>query len=478
MTEPTPITVAYGDGIGPEIMEAVLKILQNAGAKLKIDTIEVGEAVYKTGNSTGIPSDAWESLRRTKILLKAPITTPMGGGYKSLNVTLRKTLGLYANIRPCQSYHPFVETKHPKMDLVIVRENEEDLYAGVEYQQTPDTAVAIKLITKSGSERIMRHAFDYAVKNNRSKVTCMGKDNIMKIADGVFMKAFRDVGKNFSDIEQEPYIIDIGAARIADAPEKFDVIVTQNLYGDIISDIAAEISGSVGLAGSANLGRNFAMFEAIHGSAPDITGRGIANPSGLLQGAVMMLVHIGQGDVASKIRNAWLKTIEDGIHTGDIYREGVSRENATTQAFADAVIDRLGEKPSQFAVAQFANKAAEQEVEETTVEENITKKLVGIDVFVEWHDDVDALSEKVKAVDLGHFNFKLISCKGLKVWPDHVPGMNKTDLYRLRLMTESATIKHVPALLTSLIEGGLEVAKFESLYEFDGKRVYSLAAGE
>ena len=200
MTEAVPITVAYGDGIGPEIMEAVLRILQNVDAKLKIDVIEVGEKVYKTGNSTGIPSDAWESLRRNKILLKAPITTPIGGGYKSLNVTLRKTLGLYANIRPCQSYHPFVETKHPEMDIVIVRENEEDLYAGVEYRQTADTAVALKLITRSGSERIMRHAFDYAVKNGRKKITCMAKDNIMKIADGIFTKAFRDIGSEYPAI--------------------------------------------------------------------------------------------------------------------------------------------------------------------------------------------------------------------------------------------------------------------------------------
>lgn len=482
MSESTPITVAYGDGIGPEIMEATLRILQNAGAKLKIDVIEVGEKVYKTGNSTGIPAEAWESLRRTKVLLKAPITTPQGGGYKSLNVTMRKTLGLYANIRPCQSYHPYVETKHPKMDLVIVRENEEDLYAGVEYRQTGDTAVALKLITQSGSERIMRHAFDYAVKNGRKKITCMAKDNIMKIADGVFTKAFRDVGADYKDIEQEPYIIDIGAARIADRPEAFDVIVTENLYGDIISDIAAEISGSVGLAGSANLGENFAMFEAIHGSAPDITGKGIANPSGLLQGAVMMLVHIGQAEVAAKIRNAWLKTIEDGIHTGDIYQDGVSKEKVGTVGFADAVIERLGEKPGHFPVVDFGkNVEKKPKAVKKARQKEFTaahKKLVGVDVFVDWLGDVDALGSKVSKLDLGEFYLKLISSKGLKVWPDHVPGMNRTDLYRLRLITEKGDITDVPALLATLIDAGLDVGKFESLMEINKERAYSLAAGE
>ncbi len=482
MTEAVPITVAYGDGIGPEIMEATLRILQNVEAKLKIDVIEVGEKVYKTGNSTGIPADAWESLRRNKILLKAPITTPLGGGYKSLNVTLRKTLGLYANIRPCQSYHPFVDTKHPEMDIVIVRENEEDLYAGVEYRQTADTAVAHKLITRSGSERIMRHAFEYAVKNGRKKVTCMAKDNIMKICDGVFTQAFRDIGAEYPQIEQEPYIIDIGAARIANSPERFDVVVTENLYGDIISDIAAEISGSVGLAGSANLGRNFAMFEAIHGSAPDITGQGIANPSGLLQGAVMMLIHIGQTEAAAKIRNAWLKTIEDGIHTGDIYQEGVSTEKVGTVGFTDAVIERLGQKPSTYPVVEFAASApiASKPVQEKAKAEitTVTKKLVGVDVFVDWIGDVDDLGTKVSGVKTGSFYLKIISCKGLKVWPDHVPGMNRTDLYRLRLMTDESDITDVPALLAALIDAGIDVAKFESLMEFNGERVFSLAAGE
>jgi isocitrate dehydrogenase len=300
MTVKTPITVAYGDGIGPEIMTETLKILAAAGAQLDIDVIEVGEKVYLKGHSSGIEDSAWDSVRRTGVILKAPITTPYGGGYKSLNVTMRKTLGLFANVRPVMSYHPFVKTNFPNMDLVIVRENEEDLYAGIEYRHTPDVYENLKIITRPGSERINRYAFEYAKTNGRKKVTCMIKDNIMKMTDGLFYSEFERMGESYKDITRDRMIIDIGAAKIAADPCRFDIIVTENLYGDIISDIAAEVTGSVGLGGSSNVGETVAMFEAIHGSAPDIAGKGIANPSGLLLGAIMMLVHIGQGGVATR----------------------------------------------------------------------------------------------------------------------------------------------------------------------------------
>ncbi len=344
----TPITLARGDGIGPEIMDAVLEILTAAGADLAIEEIVIGKAMYEAGHASGIQDSAWDSLRRTKVFLKAPITTPQGGGFKSLNVTVRKSLGLYANVRPCVSYHPIIATKHPVMDLVIVRENEEDLYSGIEHRQTDDVYQCLKLISRPGCERIVRYAFEYARANGRKKVTAMVKDNIMKMTDGIFHKVFDEIGVEYPDLEKDSIIVDIGAARIADTPERFDVIVTLNLYGDIVSDIAAQVTGSVGLAGSSNIGAECAMFEAIHGSAPDIAGKGIANPSGLLLSAIMMLVHIGQGDVASKIHNAWLCTLESGIHTGDIYREGVSKQRVGTKEFTAAVVKYLGHKPHSF----------------------------------------------------------------------------------------------------------------------------------
>src|SRR5436853_2537504 len=341
-----PITVAHGDGIGPEIMEATLQILKAGGARLDIEKIDIGEKVYLAGNTSGIEPSAWDSLRNTKVFLKAPITTPQGGGYKSLNVTVRKTLGLYANVRPCVSYHPFVETKHPGMDVVIVRENEEDLYAGIEHRQTDQVMQCLKLISRPGSEKIVRYAFEYARAHNRKKVTCFTKDNIMKLTDGLFHKVFNEIAAEYPDIENEHWIVDIGAAKLADTPAAFDVIVLPNLYGDILSDVAAQIAGSVGLAGSANIGENVAMFEAIHGSAPRRAGQNLANPSGLLLGAVMMLVHIGQVDVAERVHNAWLRTIEDGVHTYDIYKEGTSAQKAGNKEFAAAVVERLGKRPN------------------------------------------------------------------------------------------------------------------------------------
>jgi isocitrate dehydrogenase len=247
-----PITIARGDGIGPEIMEATLKVLSKAQAPLAYEEIEVGEKVYQRGIATGIEPKAWESILRTKVLLKAPITTPQGGGYKSLNVTIRKALGLYANVRPCVSYHPFVKTLHPGMDVVIIRENEEDTYSGIEYQQTNEVAQCLKLISRPGSERIARYAFEYARQHGRKKVTCMVKDNIMKITDGLFYQTAEAVAKEYPDIAFERQIVDIGAAHMAERPQNFDIVLTENLYGDIISDIAAQVAGSVGLAGSVN----------------------------------------------------------------------------------------------------------------------------------------------------------------------------------------------------------------------------------
>lgn len=478
----TPVTVAYGDGIGPEIMDAVLFILAEAHAPIQIETIEVGKQFYDKGVSTGIPPAAWESIHRTKVLLKAPITTPQGGGYKSLNVTMRKTLGLYANVRPCISYYPFVQTKEPRMNMVIVRENEEDLYAGIEYRQTHDAFQSVKIITNSGAERIHRYAFEYAKQNGRKKVTCMSKDNIMKMTDGCFHKAFDRVAAEYPDIENEHYIIDIGAARIAAKPYLFDVIVTENLYGDIISDIAAETSGSVGLAGSANIGAEYAMFEAVHGSAPDIAGEGIANPSGLLQGAIMMLVHLGAVDVASKIHNAWLRTIEDGLHTADIFSE-ISRERVRTMGFAKAVVERLGQEPDRFPVAKYPPREKASAIHAVMAPETETRALVGVDVFVYWRDKpINEMGELLAGCSTDKLELKMISCKGLKVWPDAEVRMDVTDRYRCRFRPKDTndTITHedIANLLGCVASKGVDFLKIENLFTFNDEPGFVKSAGE
>jgi isocitrate dehydrogenase len=479
----TPITVAHGDGIGPEIMAATLHVLREAGARIEIETIEVGEKAYLAGNTTGIPESAWESLRRTRVFLKAPITTPQGGGYKSLNVTTRKMLGLYANVRPCVAYHPFVETRHPGMDLVVVRENEEDLYAGIEHRQTDEVVQALKIISRPGCEKIIRYAFEYAVRNNRRKVTCFTKDNILKMTDGLFHKVFDEIGAQYSAIEKEHWIVDIGAAKLADTPEAFDVVVLPNLYGDVLSDVAAQIAGSVGLAGSANIGDGCAMFEAIHGSAPRRAGQNLANPSGLLLGAVMMLVHIDQPDVAERVHNAWLRTIEDGIHTYDIYAEGASRQKVGTREFAQAVVARLGQRPETLKAATYSA-ALKQTVAAVPITRTQAKKeLVGVDVFLHWRPGTpEQLGRQMEALAGDSLRLNMISNRGVRVYPGGFPETFCTDHWRCRFLAKDGlgTVTHgqIIGLLQRVADAGLDFIKAENLYTFDGQLGYSLVQGE
>jgi isocitrate dehydrogenase len=474
------ITIAKGDGIGPEIMDATIEIIKASGAKIEIDEIEIGEKVYLSGNTSGIADSAWDTLKKNKVFLKAPITTPQGGGYKSLNVTARKALGLYANVRPCVTYTPFVDSKH-QMDLVIIRENEEDLYAGIEHQQTDEVIQCLKLISRPGCEKIVRYAFEYAKQNGRKKVTCMSKDNIMKQTDGMFHTIFNEIGLEYPEIEKDHWIIDIGSARIADTPEIFDVIVTLNLYGDIISDIAAQIAGSVGLAGSSNIGDGFAMFEAIHGSAPTIAGQGIANPSGLIQGAVLMLQHIGETESAEIIQNAWLKTLEDGIHTADIYTSNISVKKVGTHEFAQAVIERLGQLPQKLKAVKY-KKTAGIQIKPYQKRVEAKKELIGVDIFVCWNGtNANEIGEKVNKIAHNNIALSMISNRGIKVWPNGFEETFCTDHWRCRYKkTDGSLINHddIIALLTLFNQHQIEVIKTENLYTFDGKIGFSLGQGQ
>lgn len=482
---PVPITVARGDGIGPEIMQATLDVILAAGARLAIEEIEIGEQLYKKGVMSGIEDSSWTSILKTRVFLKAPITTPQGGGVKSLNVTTRKTLGLYANVRPCVSYHPFVSTKHPTMDVVIVRENEEDLYAGIEHRQTDEVYQCLKLISRPGSEKIVRYAFEYAVANNRKKVTCFTKDNIMKFTDGLFHKVFDEVAAEYPQIENEHWIVDIGAAKLADSPEAFDVIVMPNLYGDILSDVAAQIAGSVGLAGSSNIGEKAAMFEAIHGSAPRRAGQNLANPSGLLLGAVQMLAHIGQPEIAQKVHNAWLRTLEDGIHTYDIFKDGISKQKVGTREFAEAVVARLGQSPQQLKAVTYSTMAAADPTKPAkpiyTPVKPAKKELKGVDVFVHCAgispDDLGARLEKLQSETL---RLQVVSNRGQKVYPQGFAETFCTDHWRCRfLAANDGTITHqdVIDLLGRFAAAGLDFIKTEHLCTFDGEKGWTAAQG-
>ena len=480
----TPITVAYGDGIGPEIMEASLEILREGGAQLELERIEIGEKVYLGGNSAGIAPSAWESLRRTKIFYKAPITTPQGGGFKSLNVTTRKRLGLYANVRPCVSYAPFVDTKHPDMDVVIVRENEEDTYGGIEYQLSPEVTECLKLITRPGCEKIVRFAFEYAKANNRKKVTCFTKDNIMKMTDGLFHKVFDEIATEYPALESEHWIVDIGAAKLADTPQAFDVIVMPNLYGDILSDVAAQIAGSVGLAGSANIGLQCSMFEAIHGSAPRRAGQNLANPSGLLLGGVMMLVHLGQIEAADRVHNAWLRTLEDGVHTYDIYKEGVSKEKVGTKEFARAVVARIGQKPEKLKAAAYATEAVKRKEWTRSTLPKAKVDLVGVDIYVASDErNGKTFGDSMRAATNGDLELSMVSNRGVSVWPEFMEETFTADYFRCRFTpkdTNNGSVDHgrILKLMEKVNAAGYDIVKIETLRNYDGKPGYSLAQGQ
>ncbi len=475
----TPITVAEGDGIGPEIMQATLLILEAAGAQLELHPVQIGEQMYLKGFPTGMDPRTWETIRNTKAFLKAPITTPQGGGFKSLNVTIRTTLGLYANVRPCISYFPFVDTKHPDMDVVVVRENEEDLYAGIEYRQTPHVCQSLKLISREGSEKIVRYAFEYARHHGRKKVTLFMKDNIMKFSDGLFHTVFDEVAKEYDDILNDHWIVDIGAAKLADTPEIFDVLVMPNLYGDILSDVAAQIAGSVGLAGSANVGDHGAMFEAIHGSAPRRAGQNLANPSGLLLGAVQMLVHIGQPDAAQTVHNAWLRTLEEGVHTYDIYKEGVSREKVGTKEFAKAVASNLGKQPESLKPVTYKRYPPTPQVP-LSVAPFEDRRLVGIDVFIYHKPPLELFFSRISHIAIGSLALKMITNRGVRVWPEGQPETFCIEQWRCRFMGKEGTAvsqNDLIQVLHAFDHINMDVIKSEHLYQFAGKPGYSSAEG-
>ncbi len=473
------ITVARGDGIGPEIMQATLHVLKESGAQLEIHEVGIGEKVYLKGAQTGIEPTTWETIKHTEAFLKSPITTPQGGGFKSLNVTIRTTLGLYANIRPCVSYAPFIETKHPKMNVVIVRENEEDLYAGIEYRQTPDVCVSHKLISRQGCEKIIRYAFEYARHHALKKVTAFTKDNIMKFSDGLFHRIYDEISKEYPGITPEHWIVDIGAAKLATVPENFEVIVLPNLYGDILSDVAAEITGSVGLAPSANIGDRGAMFEAIHGSAPRRAGQNSANPSGLLLASVMMMAYLGEAEIAALIHEAWLVTIEEGIHTNDIANEETTRQQVGTQVFAQAVVKNLGKKPQQLQAPIY--KSVTKIVPLLSPHMTKTQRdLVGVDIFIYSKDTASSFEQKVTKLPTPSLKLQMISNRGAKIWPNGHPETSCIEQWRCRFLSSSGKptqMYEILKLAETLALSGYDVIKMENLYMFDGKPGYSTVEG-
>jgi isocitrate dehydrogenase (NAD+) len=325
------ITLIPGDGIGPEVSAAVVRIIEATGIQIAWETHYAGaQALEKFGNT--LPEELLESIRRNKVALKGPITTPVGKGFTSVNVGLRKALDLYANLRPVRAL-PNVPSRYPELDLVVVRENTEDLYSGIEHVVVPGVVESIKIITEKASTRVSRFAFEYARREGRKKVTAVHKANIMKLSDGLFLDCFRKVAEDYPEIEADDKIVDNACMQLVMRPEQFDIMLLENLYGDIVSDLCAGLIGGLGLVPGANIGELGAVFEAVHGSAPDIAGQGIANPTALLQSGILMLRHLGEREAAQKIEAAMLKVFEEGrVRTRDIGGE------SNTTEFADAII--------------------------------------------------------------------------------------------------------------------------------------------
>lgn len=327
------ITLINGDGIGPEISDAVVNIIEASGLKIDWDIQTAGaDVIEKEG--TPLPERVLKSIKENKIALKAPVTTPIGKGFRSVNVQLRKALDLYANLRPCKNL-PNVKTKFDNVDIVVVRENTEDLYAGIERQVDTDTAESIKVITRKASERICKFAFDYAVKNNRKEVCVVTKANIMKLSDGLFLESYRKIAENYPQINKREILVDNLCMQLVQNPAQFDVLVLPNLYGDIVSDLCAGLIGGLGVAQGANIGLDYAVFEPVHGSAPDIKGLNKANPTALLLSAIEMLKYIGEFSYADRIEKALFKTLQNGMFTFDL------GGNLTTSEFTDAIIQNL-----------------------------------------------------------------------------------------------------------------------------------------
>jgi len=457
------VTLIEGDGIGPEICASVVRIFAAAGVPIEWEYAIAGlTAIEQFGN--GVPPEALESIKRNKVALKGPTTTPVGGGHKSVNVTIRKSLDLYANVRLARSM-PAVQTKFDNVNILVVRENIEDTYAGIEHWQTPNVAQCLKLITRQGSMSAIRYAFEEARKLGRSRVTCVHKANIHKITDGLWLEVFRQVAAEYTDIVADDIIVDNCCMQLATRPEQFDVLVLPNLYGDIVSDLCAGIVGGLGVAPGGNIGKDCAVFEAVHGSAPDIAGKGLANPTALLLSGVQMLQYMGFVGYANAIQDALTSTLASGVCTRDL--GGL----ATTEKFTDAIIAHLQPVADTEKVVVAQSSLAGQGAVDVVTEE---WELVGADVFVEYNG-VPPVPETV-----GPFTLRMKSNRGTKVWPGATPDILMVDHFRCRyIASQPVTRDHVMELVARVTSEGFKWMHVELLHTGKGGDArYTKAQGE
>ncbi len=475
------VTVIPGDGIGPECIRAAQRILEAAGAPIAWEECQAGASVFRQGIASGVPSETIESIRRTRVVLKGPLETPVGFGEKSANVTLRKLFETYGNIRPVREL-PGVPTPYSGrgIDLVVVRENVEDLYAGIEHMQTPGVAQCLKLISAKGCEKIVRLAFELARAEGRRRVHCATKSNIMKLTEGLLKRTFERISREYPDIEAQHIIIDNCAHQLVKRPEQFDVIVTTNMNGDILSDLTSALIGGLGFAPSANLGNDVAIFEAVHGSAPKYAGKNVINPTAVILSAVLMLRHLGEFEVAAKIEHAILVTLEEGkVRTGDVV--GYDR-GASTTAFTDAVIANLGRRSERYRVRDYKPIRLPQVEARPDVVHPQRRRVIGADIFLESALSPEALGRSLERLAADSpLQLKMISNRGTKVYPPTGAITDCVDHWRCRFVLRDPGSEVSDAALLALLQRVAAEHRWmhlEKLQEFDGALGFTMAQGE
>jgi isocitrate dehydrogenase len=483
----TKIAVAKGDGIGPEIMDAVIRIFNATEVPLSYEYVEMGKWVFDKGFSNGMTPEAQATIEQLGILFKGPMETPKGKGVKSVNVTARKTWNTYANKRTFQTLHG-VDTVFSKagipIDLTIVRENIEDTYGGIEHMLTHDVALSRRFITRPGSQQVIRYAFEMAKKKGAKRITCGHKANIMKITDGLFLEVFYEIAKEYPELKADDVIVDDLCMKLVSRPDLFDVIVLTNLQGDIVSDLCAGLVGGLGFAPSANIGDHICIFEAVHGTAPDIAGKNIANPTALLLSGLAMLRHLGMMKKATLIENALLFTLESGIHTGDFGSKATASVNTTD--FSNAIIQHFGKKPSvqpKEAIEDQPPTPTHFKPEKNPLimsKEAVQEVIVGVDLFVESEEQPDVVALKLLQHSGKDFELITISNRGTQVWPKGSIFTNLVNQYRCRFETKNeagVTQEDILQLQQRVIQD-FKICSTELLNMWDGKKGYSLAQGQ
>jgi isocitrate dehydrogenase len=477
------VTLIPGDGIGPECVQSARRIIDATGVKIAWEECAAGESVFKRGIPSGVPTETIESIRRTRCVLKGPLGTPVGYGEKSANVTLRKLFETFANIRPVREL-PGVKTPYSGrgIDLVVVRENVEDLYAGIEHMQTPGVAQCLKLISRKGCEKIVRLAFELARSEGRKSVACATKSNIMKLTEGMLKRTFEEIAKEYPDIQSWHIIVDNCAHQLVKKPEQFDIIVTTNMNGDILSDLTSALIGGLGFAPSANLGSEVAIFEAVHGTAPKYAGKNVINPTAVILSGVMMLRHLGEFEAATAIENAILVTLEEGKHkTGDVvgYDSGLA---TSTTAYTDAIIANLGRKPQTISTRTYKELRIPRLPADPVMVRPQTRRVIGADIFLESGLLPDKLGPALERLAEGTpLKLKMISNRGTQVYPDKGTLIDCIDHYRCRFVardpSRDLTDDDIFVLLHR-IAAEYRWVHVEKLQEFNGEPAFTRAQGE